>query len=284
MKIAWIGTGKLGAPMAHRAAEAHEVVAFDTVQANLEGFAHKAVSIAEAVVDAEAVITTIPNDAVLAAVATEALPALGADAIFVDMSTVSPEGSAKVADMAGATAYIRAPVSGSVMHAEKGILTVLASGPTDAYDRLKPVFETFSAAMYHVGAGEEARYLKLVINNMVGSTAALLAESLTLGRKGGLDWKLMLDVLSDSAVASPLVKFKAEPLKARHFAPAFTAEQMIKDIGLVVDAAQMSGTETPLAAQTLKLMQDTAAAGMAHEDFVAAVKTLEARAGLGEPE
>lgn len=282
MKIAWIGVGKLGHPMAGHAGAAHDLTVFDTVEANAAAFPSRAQSVTDAVRDAAVVFSTIPNDAVLRAVAAEARPAMASDAVFVDMSTVSPGASEEVAAMEGGP-YLRAPVSGSVSHAEKGILTTLCSGPREAFERVRPIFESFSTNVYHVGEAEEARYLKLVINNMVGATSALLAESLTLGRKGGLDWKTMLDVINDSAVASPLVKYKVGPLTERDFAPAFTTTQMIKDVSLVVDAAQAVGTQTPLAEKTLAMMRETAEAGMGEEDFVATVKLLEGRAGLSDP-
>ncbi len=287
--IAWIGVGKLGHPMAMRVADAgFPLTVFDTLTDNTAPFHGKATVAAsqvQALAGAELAISTIPNDAVLTAVALGAdgvIATLPRGAVFVDMSTVSPEASAAVAaeaDQAG-VAYLRAPVSGSVAHAEQGILTVLCSGDRSAYDRCLPIFDAFSAHSYHVGVGEEARYLKLVINNLVGSTAALLAESLALGRKGGLDWQVMLDVIANSAVASPLVKYKVGPLGKRDFTPAFTTAQMIKDIGLVVDTAEATGCSTPLATETLALLREQAEAGMAEEDFSATVKLMEARAGL----
>ncbi|MEM8823367.1 MAG: NAD(P)-dependent oxidoreductase [Pseudomonadota bacterium] len=284
LKISWIGVGKLGSPMAKRAVDAGlDVTVFDTMAANTAPFAKVAGSMAEAIAGADLIVSTIPNDGILRAIAlgpTGILATMGDDAVFVDMSTVSPGASAEVAAAADGKAYLRAPVSGSVTHAESGTLTVLASGPKAAYDRATPLFDTFSAAAFHLGEDEQARYLKLVINNMVGSTAALLAESLTLGRKGGLDWAKMIDVIANSAVASPLVKYKAGPLTGRNFDPAFTTTQMIKDIGLVVEAAQSVGADTPLAAETLALLQDAEAAGLGDEDFTATVKVMEGRAGL----
>jgi 3-hydroxyisobutyrate dehydrogenase len=131
-----------------------------------------------------------------------------------------------------------------------------------------------------VGHGEEARYMKLLINNMVGSLAAMLAESLAMGTKAGLDWTTILDVVSASAIASPLLKYKAELLKKRDFSPAFTTDLMIKDMVLFEDAARALGCPAPLAGETLVLLKDYAAAGGGDEDYYGLVKLFEERAGV----
>src|SRR5690606_22449401 len=119
--------------------------------------------------------------------------------------------------------------------AESGALTVMVSGPHEAYSHCEPLFAAMAAKHFHVGDGEQARYLKLVLNLLVGTTGAVLAEALTLGRKGGLDWATMLDVIGESAAASPYVKYNVAPLKARSFAPLFSADQMVKDSNLICD-------------------------------------------------
>lgn len=279
MRIGWIGVGNLATPIVRRlAAAGFEPVLYDLRPP--EGLPGRvAASLAEAA-DADAVFSTLPSDAAFESVGRDVLAALRADAVYCDMSTVSPEASARVAAAAGDRAFLRAPVSGSVSHAEKGILTVIASGPRAAYDRLVPVFEHVSAARYHVGEGEEARVLKLIINDLVGSTAALMAEGLTLGRKAGLDWETMLTVIGDSAVASPLVKYKADVLKTRDFAPAFTTDLMVKDMALVAGAAKSFGCQMPLAEATLAMMREHAASGGGAEDFFAVLKLMERKAGL----
>ncbi|MEM9011131.1 MAG: NAD(P)-dependent oxidoreductase [Pseudomonadota bacterium] len=276
-RIAWIGIGNLATPIVRRLiAAGHRPMLFDLraeLLAPFEGEADLAGSAAEAAGAADLVFSTLPSDKALEAVGAEVLPAIG-DGVFCDMSTVSPEASSRVAAIGD---YVRAPVSGSVAHAEQGILTVIASGPEAAYQRLAPIFELFSAQRYHVGEAEEARYLKLVINNLVGSTAALMAESLAMGSKAGLDWQRMLEVIANSAVASPLVKYKAGPLAERDFSPAFTTELMIKDMSLFRSAAETLRCPTPLAAETESLLREHAANGGGQEDFFALVKLLEAK-------
>jgi 3-hydroxyisobutyrate dehydrogenase len=137
-----------------------------------------------------------------------------------------------------------------------------------------------STRQYYVGEDQQARYLKLAINHLVGSTAVLLAEALTLGTKGGLDWAEMLDVIGDSVAASPLVKYKLDPLKKRDFSPAFSSRQMLKDMSLVVDAGVEAGV--PMTAATLVREQFAryAQGDGADLDFFSIVRAVEAQAGL----
>lgn len=284
--ISWIGIGNLATPIAVRLITAGiRPTLYDIrpeATAPFSGKAEIAASLNEAVAGADLVFSTIPSHDALHAVASAVAGSGKPGAVWCDMSTVSPQASEEAAaGLAGKEiAYLRAPVSGSVGQAEQGVLTVIASGPDDAYLRCLPVFEHFSTERFHVGVAEEARSMKLLINNMVGSLATMLAESLTMGTKAGLDWRVMLDVISGSTIASPLLKYKAGLMKDRDFRPAFTTELMIKDMTLFTKAAQELGAPTPIAAETLALLKDFAAAGGAEEDYYGVVKLFEKRAGV----
>lgn len=280
MSLAWIGVGNLATPIVRRLiAAGHQPVLHDIRP--IEGLdATVAGSLEEAVGGADLVFSTLPSEAAFESVAAVVLGAMPSGAVYCDLSTVSPAASARVAALAGERAYVRAPVSGSVGHAEAGTLTVIASGPEAAYRRLLPVLERFSASRYHVGEGEEARVLKLMINNLLGGTAALLGESLALGEKAGLDWAMMLDVIGDSAAASPLLKFKVDPMKARDFNPAFTTNLMVKDLTLLIDTAEAAGSDVPMARRAVELLAEHAAAGYGEEDYFGLVQSSEAKAGL----
>lgn len=292
LSIGWIGAGKMGSPMSRNiVAAGGTVTVFDPVAANVAdvvatgakaGTSNRALAQA-----ADVVVSMIPNDAVLRAVT------IGEDGIFavmkpgsiyLDMSTVSPEVSAEVetaAQVAG-IAYLRAPVSGSTALAEAGKLTIMVSGPRAAYDRCLALFEAMGAQSFYLGDSDQARYLKLVVNLLVGTTGAVLAEALTLGRKGGLDWDQMLDVIGVSAAASPYVQYNLEPLKARDFTALFTTEQMVKDSRLICDAGKATGVPMAIGDAMLAMFEETIAAGYGEENLTAAIKLLEGKAGLKE--
>ena len=142
------------------------------------------------------------------------------NSVFVDMSTISPATSKKVSDYADKKSikYLRAPVNGSVKQAEEASLVILASGKQDVYQNIYPLFEILGNKLFYVGDGEQARFLKLCINSMVGITSSMMGEALAFGEAGNLDWDTMLDIISSSAIGSPLVNFKKEILKKRgHF-------------------------------------------------------------------
>lgn len=291
--IGWIGLGKMGLPMSGRlVAAGHGVTAYDVdadalAAGRAQGCA-TAASIAQAAAGAGVVISMVPDDAALRGVAlgeAGVLAHLAPGAVYIDMSTVSPDACAAVraaAEAAGA-AYLAAPVSGSTQTARAGALTIMVSGPEAAYARAAPILGAMGQTVVHVGDGAQARYMKLAVNHLVGSTAQVVAEALTLGRKGGIAWDVLLDVLGRSVVASPLIGYKLAPLRARDFSPAFTVAQMQKDMRLVAEAMAAAGIAAPLADEVARLFAAQAEAGLASRDFFAAVVDVERRSGLGEP-
>jgi 3-hydroxyisobutyrate dehydrogenase-like beta-hydroxyacid dehydrogenase len=290
MSVGWIGLGKMGAPMSrHIGAAGHQLHVYDISQeaTTLAAAAGAEVAASPQAVAAAAPITflSIPNDGVLRSLVlgeNGLARTMAADSILVETSTVSPRVSAEVSVALAAAGihYLRAPLSGSTATAEAGKLTVLASGEEAAYRIVEPLLETFSIRRFYLGTGEEARYLKLAINMLVGATSALLAEALTFGRKGNLSTEQMLEVICESAVASPLIAYKREMLTSRNFEPAFTVEQMIKDFDLVLDAA--SGEQVPVFLISLIRQQYEAARaqGSGMKDFFVLLEQYEAQAGL----
>lgn len=284
--IGWIGIGNLATPMVRRLVGGGvRPLLFDVRADVLEPFAGDAEicsSIADLAARADLVFSTIPNDKILTEVAIAVAGAMRPGSVFCEMSTVSPQASEAVADLVAVSPidYLRAPVSGTVGHAVEGTLAIMTSGPAEAFHRCKPVFDHFANRSFHVGTGEEARYLKLLINNIVGSSVALLAESVAVGEKAGLDWTTMLDMIRSSTIASPLLSLKIDALKERDFEPAFPVDMMIKDIGLFSQVAAELGCATPLAERTLDLLHEHSDAGGGSEDYLALVKLLETKAGL----
>jgi 3-hydroxyisobutyrate dehydrogenase len=228
------------------------------------------------------VFSSLPGDAALLSVAAQLAALARAGTLWVDTSTVSPAASAEAAaccERAGLQC-LRTTVSGNNHMAEAAQLTVMASGPRAAYATALPLLSLLGPNRFYLGDAEQARLMKLVVNLMIAQTSAMLSEGLTLGRKGGLAWQDMWQVLSASAVGSPILKAKAVQLSERDFTPTFTVEQMLKDLSLIIGAGQALHAPLPQTAMTQQLMQAAVAQGDALDDYAAVIKALERSAGL----
>lgn len=290
MALGWAGIGKMGSPMSRRVlAAGYQLTVFDPVAANRAEVAAEGAAVAHALAEladaADVIFVTVPNDHVLGQIV------FGPDGlgnvmkpgqVLVDMSTVSPMISSEVAACLAAKeiGYLRAPVSGSTATASSGTLTVMVSGDEAICRRLEPIFSCFTSRLSFVGTGEEARYLKLVINSLVGATSALLGEALAFGRKGGLTIETMLDVIGESAVASPLIAYKRDMLVSGDFDPAFTVSQMMKDFDLILDAAKGAHAPMYLASLVRQHYEAAWAGGSAEKDFFVLSEHYARLAGL----
>lgn len=268
-RAGWIGLGLIGLPMAARlAAAGWEVRGCDVNPDRLHlGRARgitSAANLEDAVAGAAFVFTSLPNEQVLLDLAPRLAAAMDADAIWIETSTVGPIASAKAARR---SRYLRAPISGSTTLAEAGALTTFVSGPKDGFDAARPALAAYSRAQIWLGEGDEARYAKLAVNLMVAVTAGMMGEALALAKSGGVDWNTMLDVIGDSVVASPLVKYKLEPLRKRDFTPAATGALVLKDLDVMIAAARQAGLELPLAAHVQSLYRGLDDSRLTGEDF-----------------
>jgi 3-hydroxyisobutyrate dehydrogenase-like beta-hydroxyacid dehydrogenase len=291
--VAFIGIGKMGLPMSILVAKAgYTVTAFDQSAARLAEARGQGVAVASSPADAAkgspVVVSSLPDDAALRAVMlspTGLISAMAPKSILIETSTVSAEASTEVdaAAQARDIAYLRAPVSGNASIVHTGALSCFVSGPRDAFERVKPLFASFTRAQTYLGTREEARYAKLAVNLMIAVSAAMMAESLALARKGGIAWQDILNVLDDSAVASPMVKYKTAPLRTRDFESTFSCKQMAKDLDLILGAGHAIGVPLQLAAQVRETYGALVAQGDGETDFIATVKHLERLSGLGEP-
>lgn len=276
-RLGWIGLGKMGAPMAQTLLDkGHDLTVWNRSAARVAPLraagAKVAGDVAELARASDVVFVSVADDAALRAVALGeggALAHMPRRGVLIETSTVSPEISAEVARAADArgVAYLRAPVSGSVALASAGKLTVLASGPRAAFEAVQPLLGAFSARQVHVGEDDQARVVKLAVNVMVGLTAAMLGEAMALCLRNGMDRATVLEVIGASAIASPLVQFKLDALRARDYAPHFEVSQMAKDFDLALRAGHASDTPMPLAAHVREGWSALRAAGDGEADF-----------------
>ena len=231
MRIGFLGTGIMGAPMARNLASAgHQVRAWNRSAAKAEGLgAEVASSPAEAVADAEVVITMLSDGPTVAAVMDGVTVPDGA--VWWQVSTVGVEWASKLGD-----AYVDGPVMGTRKPAEEGKLTVLASGP--GRERLGDVFDAVAAKVVdlgdEIGAGQR---MKLVGNSWVLGLVEALAETIALAQRLDVDPHDFLKMIEGGLMDTPYARLKGEPMIAREFPPSFPLALAAKDAGLITDAA-----------------------------------------------
>ncbi len=289
-QIGWIGLGKMGKPMAANLQEAgHKISVYNRSKDKADSLSKKGAKVYDTPKDlaqnSNTIFSMISDDSTILDIALGkegVLENAPPNSMFVDMSTISPAASKKVSDYADKKSikYLRAPVNGSVKQAEEASLVILASGKQDVYLNLYPLFEILGNKLFYVGDGEQARFLKLCINSMVGITSSMMGEALAFGEAGNLDWDTMLDIISSSAIGSPLVNFKKEVLKKRDFKPTFTARQMAKDFDLILDTAKDNNLPMPLTSTVRQQWNGMIGTGRGDLDYFAYLEYLESLSGI----
>lgn len=262
MKIGFIGLGNMGGPMAaNLAAAGHEVTGFDLHAAMPEGVT-KGDSAAAVASGADVVITMLPNGAILRGVAAQVIPAMHADAVLCDCSTVDVDSARAVAtqaDAAGITA-LDAPVSGGVGGASAGTLTFMVGGSVGAFATVAPLFDVMGQKAVHCGNAGAGQAAKICNNMILGVTMIATCEAFALADKLGLDRARMFDVVSTSSGYSwsmnaycPAPGIGPKSPADNDYKPGFAADLMLKDLRLAQQAAESADADTPLgtAAATL---------------------------------
>jgi len=291
--ILFIGIGKMGLPMArHLHAQGFSVQVSDPDTSRLSLAQVEGIKVSKEITQdikqADWIISSLPNDNVLLQVAKLLQLHMNSSACYIDTSTVSLKASEEVLNLIGPTgaAYLRVAVSGNNHMAELATLTMLCSGPKDYFDKAQPLIKNWGPHVFYLGEAEQARLMKLVVNLLIAQTSAMLAEGLTLGRLGGLDWETMWQVLTSSAVGSPIMKAKAQqlgkPLGERDFSPTFTVHQMLKDISLITSAADQLGAKLLQTEMTKNLMEKAVIEGEGMSDYATIIRVLERQVALGE--
>ena len=261
MKIAFIGLGNMGAPMALNLARAgHEVTGFDTA-ARPEGLTLSG-SAPAAARDADVVITMLPNGPILRTVADQVIPAMKPGAVFCDCSTVDVDSACAVADQARAAGLgaLDAPVSGGIGGAQAGTLTFMVGGPADAFATVRPLFDIMGQKAVHCGDAGAGQAAKICNNMILGVTMIATCEAFALADKLGLDRQKMFDVVSTSSGYSwsmnaycPAPGVGPKSPADNDYKPGFAAELMLKDLNLSQAAAASAGADTPMGALAQRL-------------------------------
>jgi 3-hydroxyisobutyrate dehydrogenase-like beta-hydroxyacid dehydrogenase len=271
-----IGLGNMGTAFAERLLDGgYDLLVYNRTAAKADPLAARGAAVAGTAADlaerVDVVLTSLPNDEALESVAEEIVGSMRPGGVLVDMSTVSPGASARVASLADEASvdYLRAPVSGNPTVVRAGNLSFIVSGPRETLHRVEPILKAIGPTVQHVGDGEQARIVKLAINLVIGGLAELMAEAMVLAEASDVSRKDILEVMGSSAAGAPFVQYKTEPLLRDDFSATFTTALMEKDIDLILDAAKQAGVELPVAQEMKSLLRATAEAGYADDDFMA---------------
>jgi len=203
-------------------------------------------------------------------------------AVIVDASTVSPSESRKIgAELSRkGLVYIDAPCTGSKPGAEGGTLTFMIGGDAKVYERIKPYLEPMGKRLYYCGGPGMGLHAKLTQNLILSNILQAFNEGMVLSTKAGVDPKLMLEILANSAAKSGLIEFKAPYVLGRNFEPQFSVKWMHKDIGLMLDSGKELNVPLPLTSLTRQLFQAAISTGHGEEDICSTIKVLEGLAGV----
>jgi 3-hydroxyisobutyrate dehydrogenase len=276
MRVAVLGTGIMGAPMAWNIAGAgHDVVVWNRTREKAEGLgAAVADSPAEAIDGADAVITMLADgDAVASAIDGVAL---GTGQVWWQASTVGLEATARLAERAGDAAFVDGPVLGTRKPAEEGKLTVLASGPREAKERLASLFEAVAAKTIDVGdeAGASSR-LKLVLNAWIVSLVESLGETVALAEGLGVDPRRFFEAIGGGPLDLPYAQMKGKLMLERAYdEPSFKLSLAAKDARLALQATEL---ELPLLEAVRAQMERAIEAGHGDDDMAATIEACRAR-------
>jgi 3-hydroxyisobutyrate dehydrogenase len=280
--VAFLGTGRMGGPMAANLARGgFNVRAWNRTASRAETLtadgAVAASSPAEAVRGATIVITMLTDGPATEQAATgpDGFLAAGPGVTWVQMGTVGVEWTTRLAGIAAArgAVFVDAPVSGSEGPAKAGQLVILASGPGQVRDVLAPVFGVLGRAAVWLGPAGNGTRAKLVLNNWLADLAEMTAETLSFARRLGLDPAEVVDLLESNPLGAPYAVQKARAMLAGDFAPAFALKNALKDAELAAQAAQASGATLTLTSALLPRWRDTAASGHADDDVAAVYLT-----------
>ena len=287
-KLGFVGLGNMGGNMAARLLAAgfpvygeslNRADAQELVGDGLE-WRDTPRELAEAV---DVVFTSLPDDRVLEEVASGPdgiLAGLSTGQIWVDMSTVSPGASRALAERVAATgaAMVDAPVSGSIPQVQSGTLTIMVGGDESAYARVEPILRELGTPR-HIGDNGLGLVLKLAINVSLAVQMLAFSEGLVLAEHAGIDRKLALDVMTQSAIGSPMLKARAPLLLDLPKDAWFDIRFMQKDIVLALEAARQLRVPLPSASAADELLTVARALGYERRDLAALFAVLGQLAG-----
>jgi 3-hydroxyisobutyrate dehydrogenase len=287
--VGWVGLGRMGFAMAERLAKAGaDVAGYNRTRAKAEALTQAGVRLVDRPVDLadrDIVFTMVSTASDLREVLQGPdglLSSKQAPKILVELSTVSPEESAEVRAVAAAygARMLAVPVSGNDVVARAGKLSVLVSGPADAYETVAPYLACFGPSVSYVGDGDIARVVKLCHNLLLGIVFEGLAEVTVLAEKNGVPRHVFMDCINKSVLGSTFTRYKTPVIANLDFTVTFTHTLLRKDLDLGIGAGRKTGTNLPATQVVRDLVQRCVDEGGAEADYTTMLRRLAADAGL----
>jgi 3-hydroxyisobutyrate dehydrogenase-like beta-hydroxyacid dehydrogenase len=289
-KLGFVGLGVMGSQMVNRLLEkGHTVTGYNRTRAKARWLIDKGMSWADsprAVAEASDITFAMVTNAAAIAAVTDGpdgiIAGLGAGKYFIDMSTVSPEVSrataakvrAKGADM------VDAPVSGSVITLQEGKLSVMVGGRKETFEHVKPLLLDIGPKVTHVGANGLALAMKIAVNLSLAVQMMAFSEGVLLAEKSGIRREVAVDVLTHSAVASPMIQYRGPFILQQPDEAWFDCNMMQKDMLLAMELGRQLNVPVPTTAVSNEFL--TAARGMGWEkkDFAVVFDVLARMSGV----
>ncbi|MEV6765062.1 2-hydroxy-3-oxopropionate reductase [Streptomyces sp. NPDC051105] len=287
--VAFIGLGIMGGPMAANLVRAgHEVTGHNRSRAAVDRLAaaggHGAGSVAEAVTDAEVVITMLPADTEVTEVVLGeggVLAHIRPGTLLIDMSTVSPRTAVELAE-AGRERGVRvldAPVSGGEAGAVEAVLSIMVGGEAVDFEEASPLFHALGRTIVHVGPNGAGQTVKAANQLIVAANIQALAEAVVFLEKAGADLPAALTVLGGGLAGSAVLNRKKDSMIGRDFAPGFRIDLHHKDLGILTDSARDTGAVLPVASLVTQLLASCRANGDGGLDHSALLRGVERLSG-----
>ncbi len=289
-QLGFVGLGMMGSRIVKRLLDAgHSVTGFNRTQAKAEWLLDAGMKWGESPRDvaekSEIVFTMVMNTGALRAVAEGAegiLAGVRAGKIYVDMSTVSPAASRELAQSVAAKGaqMLDAPVSGSVVTLEQGNLSIMVGGDAATFEKIKSVLQAIGPKVTYVGANGLAVSMKIATNLSLAVQMLAFSEGVLLAEKAGIARETAVEVLLNSVIASPMVKYRGPFVLKMPDEAWFNVDMMQKDMMLALELGRQLDVPLPTTATTNEFLTAARGMGFAEKDFAALFEVLAKMAGV----
>src|SRR5579863_7767956 len=291
--LGFIGLGTMGGQMAVRLlAKGHKVTGYNRTQSKAQWLVERGMILAqtprEVAEASDVVFAMVTNSAALRGV-TEGpdglIAGMGPGKYFVDISTVSPDLSREIAEKVRATGadMVDSPVSGSVITLQEGKLSLMVGGRAETFEAVRPILLDIGPTVTHVGGNGLALSMKIAINLSLAVQMLAFSEGVLLAEKSGIAREVAVDVLVNSAVASPMIKYRGPFVLQQPPEAWFDVNMMQKDMVLAMDLGRQLDVPLPTTAISNEFLTAARGMGWTKYDFACMFDVLAAMSGVTTP-